>query len=138
VRIPLRLLVGSRSGMSLTFLTVALLTPSTARAGCDYPTHVERTPHDPSMLLSNTQTVSKPISAPPSKPCPCSGPTCSRRPFVPSAPPSFESVKFQEWGRLIPRLILIAPQRAVCLPDVPSHSPVRRAAIIYRPPRLLS
>jgi hypothetical protein len=130
-----RRLVRFRRGMPTALLAVALFTPTAARAGCEYPTHAERIALDPPVHSTATP---KPLSAPADKPCPCSGPTCDRRPFVPPASPSIESPRLQEWGCPIPRFVLVPPDSSICQGDAPVPRPIRVGLSIFRPPRLLS
>ncbi|HEY7314235.1 MAG TPA: hypothetical protein VH643_33090 [Gemmataceae bacterium] len=116
----------------MAFLTAALTAPSSARAGCDYPTHIEWT-----RAADFTVSPAK-EPKPPSKPRPCSGPTCSRKPLLPSIPFAVQPVQIQEWGHLVPRLIFAPPSHESRPPEAASAAPVRRALSIYRPPRLLS
>ena len=128
-----RRLVRPSLGVPLACLSVVLFAPAPARAGCDYPTHIERTPanhpdHIPSAPKSDRRL--------PSKPCSCTGPHCSRQPFAPSAPTSVESVKISEWGRLLPRLLLTPPPSDPWVLETPFAHPTRHPISIYHPPRL--
>jgi hypothetical protein len=120
-------------GVSLACLSVVLFVPAPARAGCDYPVHIERSPVDlsasiPAMPKSDTQL--------PSKPCSCTGPHCSRPPLAPSAPTAVEFVKISEWGRLLSQLLLIPPQSDDWAPETPFAHPTQHPTSIYHPPRL--
>lgn len=120
-------------GVPLACLSFALFAPSPARAGCDYPTHVERNLVDlPDSIPAGPQTHTKL----PSEPCSCTGPHCSRQPLAPVDPTSVESVKISEWGRLLPGLLLIPPQRDSWLPEISLSLPTRHPSLIYHPPRL--
>jgi hypothetical protein len=118
----------------LACLAVDLLAPALARAGCDYPTHVERTPVDP--VPVNTPAAPKSDPRQPSKPCPCTSPSCSRQPFAPLAPSSLKSLTAPEWGHLIPRPLHVPPQNGTRLPEDKFPLPARHAFAIYHPPRL--
>lgn len=117
----------------LAFLSFALLAPTPARAGCDYPTHIERTSVD---LPDSIPAASKSDSRLPSKPCSCTGPHCSRAPLAPSAPTSVESVKISEWGRLLSRLLLTPPQSNDWTAEILFSHTTRHPSSIYHPPRL--
>jgi hypothetical protein len=128
-----RRLVCPSFSVPLAFLSLALLAPAPARAGCDYPTHIERTPVD---LPESIPTAPKSDSRLPGKPCSCTGPHCSRAPLAPSAPTSVESVKISEWGRLLPRLLLTPPQSDDWTAEIPFSHTTRHPSSIYHPPRL--
>jgi hypothetical protein len=121
-------------GVSLACLSAVLLAPAPARAGCDYPTHVERMPVD---LPSNFSTAPMSDTQHPRKPCSCTGPHCSRQPLAPSAPTSVESVKITEWGRLLPHLLVAPPPSDRWTPQDPFVCPARHPAVIFHPPRLV-
>jgi hypothetical protein len=122
--------------MPVACLAMALLAPSTGRAGCDYPTHVQYMPPEDAKQAANFAPKGKPVSTPANKPCPCSGPTCSRSPLLPPTPFSVEAVKIHEWIRLPLPLFLAPPQHDGWLADHLSPRPIRYASTIYHPPRL--
>jgi hypothetical protein len=136
VEIFWRRLVNLSISIPLACLTLAFLAPTPARAGCDYPTHVERTPINLADGSTSAATMPNHDSGMPSQPCPCKGPTCSRQPLAPSVPPSVESVRISEWGRLIPRFALASPQAETCVPDEPLKLPLQHPSLIFHPPRL--
>jgi hypothetical protein len=115
-------------GVPLAYLTVALFAPTPVRAGCDYATHVEYT--------SNDSVTPKHEKRLPSKPCPCTGPHCSRQPFVPLAPTSLPSLTMPEWGQLIPQPFLAPPASEVRQPEDTLQLPFGYVSAIYHPPRL--
>ena len=130
-----RRLVHLPSGMPLACLAVALLAPAPARAGCDYPTHIERTADDTISARGNTVTPKSDTQLP-NKPCSCTGPTCSRQPLAPPPPSSVVSVNISQWGRLVPPFILVSPQAESSVSDEPLQLPSRHPSTIYHPPRL--
>lgn len=123
-----RRLVLLSNSVPLACLVVALLEPASAHAGCDYPTHIERTPAD---LLSP-----KPDSRSPTKPCGCTGPTCSRPPLVPPASSWVESVKILQWGLPLARFVHLPSPVEAHGSNEPPFLPSRHPSSIYRPPRL--
>jgi hypothetical protein len=127
-----RRLVRPSLGVPLACLSVVLLAPAPARAGCDYPTHIERTPVD---LPDSIPSPPKSDTRVPTKPCSCTGPHCSRQPLAPSAPTSIESVKISEWGRLLSGLLLTPPVSDTWLPERAVSYPARHSSTIYHPPR---
>lgn len=131
-----RRLVLHSVSVPLACLMVALFLPTTVRAGCDYPTHIERTPVDLDAVFAKTTAKPNADMPIPGKPCPCSGPTCSRQPLAPSAPTSIVSVKISEWGRLVPRLVLASPQADTHVGGELLQLPVLHPSSIYHPPRL--
>jgi hypothetical protein len=118
----------------LVFMAGVFLVSSTARGGCEYPMPVEHS----APYSSASHNTGSPHTEPrlPNKPYPCQGPTCSRRPFVPPAPPSIESTTASEWARLIPQMVLVPPGSKARLPEEPHLRPQRLASSIYHPPRL--
>lgn len=117
----------------LACLSIALFAPAPARAGCDYPTHIERNPVE---FPNGTTTAAKSDTPLPHKPCSCTGPHCSRQPLAPSAPTSVESVKISEWGRLLPLLLLVQPASDRWTPETVLSCPLHHPSVIYHPPRL--
>ncbi|HEY7326696.1 MAG TPA: hypothetical protein VH592_03585 [Gemmataceae bacterium] len=128
-----RRLIAPSLGVPLACLSVVLFAPSPAQAGCDYPAHIERTPVD---LPDSIPNAPKSDTHLPSKPCSCTGPHCSRQPLAPSAPPSIESVKVTEWGRLLSGLLLTPPASDTWLPETSASCPARHPCSIYHPPRI--
>jgi hypothetical protein len=120
-------------GMPLACLSAVLFASPSARAGCDYPSHIENTPVN---QLGGLATVPKTDTQMPSKPCSCTGPYCSRQPLAPPAPTSVESVKISEWASLLSRLFLTPPPSDSWVPETPFAPPPRHPISIYHPPRL--
>lgn len=133
VQISLRRLALPSVSVPLACLTIALLAPAPARGGCDYPTHIERTPMNSS---SGKAAGAKSHPRLPSKPCPCKGPHCSRQPLAPPAPSSVDSVTVPEWARMTNGLCLLAPQGESRIGGAPIAEPSRHPSVIYHPPRL--
>ncbi len=123
-------------GLPAACLTAVLLLPASVHAGCDYPTHIERTELDSDAITGKTISRSNADRHVPAKPCSCTGPTCSRQPLAPPAPNSVVSVRISEWGRLVPLLVLTAPQADTCIVDEPLSHPSRLPSVIFHPPRL--
>lgn len=134
LRNRMRVLVRFSTGALLALLAVPFLAPSRARAGCDYPTHVERMSPSQSNLGALTQPRS-PFPVRSSKPCPCSGPTCDRRPFVPVAPTTVEIVKIQDWACPLRLELASSPRFSAWAIELQSPRPMRRASSIFHPPR---
>ncbi|HTU89860.1 MAG TPA: hypothetical protein VMF69_07175 [Gemmataceae bacterium] len=128
-----RCLIFPSLGVPLACLSVVLLAPPSARAGCDYPTHVERTPVD---LPSNFPTAPQSDTRLPRKPCPCTGPHCSRQPLAPPVPTLIDSVNISEWGRLLPPPLVVPPRSDHWTPEIPFARPARHPSVIFHPPRL--
>jgi hypothetical protein len=131
-----RRLIHPSISLPLACLTVALFAPAPVRAGCDYPTHIERTAVGSADITAKRSALPNPDMPVPSKPCACTGPTCSRQPLAPSAPPSVESVKISEWGRLVPRFVFQSPQAENHPQDESLQRPSRHSSTVYHPPRL--
>lgn len=118
--------------MPLALLSVALFTPATARAGCDSPTHIERNPQTKPTDVSSTRK----LPSDPAKPCPCTGPTCTRRPVAPPATPvPLERVTSQDWGCPLLRSSLAPSSWTFALEEADFGDPVRRGSSIFHPPR---
>jgi hypothetical protein len=122
--------------LPLAWLSIALFAPSRAGAGCDYPTHVERTLVDPMSLSTRLSAAPKSDTRLPDKPCSCTGPTCSRQPLAPLVPPSVESTNMSQWGKLLPPLIVTPLQQDTWIPEDSFSLPARHPSLVYHPPRL--
>jgi len=117
--------------MPLALLGAALLSPSAARAGCEFPNHVERIHRaEPSDVRL--------VPAKPAQPCPCTGPTCSRRPLAPTMPLPLERLTSQDWGCPILPLAITPTSLTAFQADAEAGDPIRRASSIFHPPRISS
>jgi hypothetical protein len=126
----LRPLVRLKTRVLLALLAGALLAPSAARAGCDSVTHIEK--------MRPATKGALPTPASPSQPCPCTGPTCSRAPFVPAAPPVVVTLRLPDWVCPGPPLSLAPSFSTSPVAADEPLPPVRQGATIYRPPRPLA
>lgn len=139
VRIDVLVSVGCRLRMPLAFLIVAFLPRAELQAGCVYPTHVESSSTNNRFSAESLGVLAKQTSSHSGKPCSCSGPTCSRRPFAPAPPISvFDHLRIQDWGCPIFRPRLAPPTFADSYRDADRQRPVRRVSAIFHPPRFFT
>ena len=117
--------------MPIALLMLILLSPAMARAGCDFPTHIDRNRRTHSIDASVTWKN----PAHPAIPRPCTGPTCSQRPFAPTMPVPLERVTAQEWGCNLFQSAFTMPSMGAALEDHQCGDPIRRVSSIFHPPR---
>jgi hypothetical protein len=132
-------------GAILSLLTVGMLAPASARAGCDHPNHSREVARlDPAHFESLSRLGAIPTaeesrrSLPDPRPCP--GPSCSRRQELPSAPlaPDIFKLIRAEQGRLDVTDHPTPPDstRVLTTWDLGRPSP-RLLAGPFRPPRIV-
>jgi hypothetical protein len=128
VRVPLALVIG------------VLTTPSAARATCgDYLMYGGSHPaaaSSPSAATATHEALPRSPSLPTHGRTPCSGLFCGQgKPLVPATPAPRVTGGGQEWGCTAATDASVAPGAATPFRDVVSALPIRRAGVIYHPPR---
>ena len=130
------------SGVLLSVLLgLVVYAPSPARASCgDYVvSHPGRSAQDFLSDLDSPlppgggQAEQAPVT--PSRDVPCSGPTCSRGPGVPSMPAPPPSLRCEPWCCTTSMLPLNGPELVDDLAGQTPRRPRRTAAAIEHPPR---
>jgi hypothetical protein len=137
------LLASPRFGALLAFLTLGIILPSTARAGClaHYITSRSQISGEMSHLelLGNTGALAIPRDQTPldrPAPPPCSGALCSGNPAAPlPTMPSIAPTVGGHWAVLALPITLVGTGSFRCLPVDPSLRPVDHPCLIFHPPR---
>jgi|SRR5579884_22676 len=122
---------------------IVLLASSSVHAGCGGNVHLSRQTGDDPLLEHPFSSQSTLISDShgalpvPVRHKPCSGPGCSRKPFVPpmQAPTSPAPDRYEEWGCLPLSLLQPCEELAALLPTEDQLLPFDQAVPIFHPPR---
>jgi hypothetical protein len=117
-------------GVGLPLLAVALLAPSSARAGCG--DHVLVTPAAKAISHSPVSVPEPPAK----KQAPCSGPHCSHAPITPPPAPVVPvPTGGHEWACVLLPIAMPAETSSPYIPDNHVVSPLPNGSGVYHPPR---
>jgi hypothetical protein len=142
-RLSYRRLVRSTGGACLTLLAWALLAPTPVRGACEHPSHAQG---DPTSHIGHFNLLSH-LGAIPNSPdpgsrpqrTPCSGPSCSQRPALPTGPgaPAIPKIMRGDlWGvPLVDSSIRLPSIHSLALEQCRFRA-VDLASDLFRPPRL--